>query len=126
MASAELLKIAHNIERAVTGVDTSVQLVRGDVQDVGKRVEDKLDQANRSSSLQLTAFHAEGSNISQATNSEITFYDGSRLQIHPPIIILRQKLIMTARPNGSLEAVYSRNGNPQVPVCGFMESVRSS
>jgi hypothetical protein len=52
MASAELLKITHNIERMVTGVDNSVQLVRGDVQDVqdlGKRVEDKLDQANRSS-----------------------------------------------------------------------------
>jgi hypothetical protein len=126
MASAELLKIAHNFERTVTDVDTSVQLVRGDVQDVGKSIEDKLDQANRSSFPQLTTFHAEGSNISQAINFEITFYDGFRPQIHPPTIISRQKLIMTARLNGSSEAVYSGNGNPLVPFYGFMESVRSS
>jgi hypothetical protein len=129
VASAELLKITHNIERTVTGVDNGVKLVRGDVQDVqdvGKRVEDKLDQANRSSFPQLTTFHAECSNISQATNSEITSYNGSRPQIHPPIIILRQKLVMTARPNGSSEAVYSGNGKLLVPFDGFMESVCSS
>ena len=47
MASAEQLKMTHS-------VDHRVRDVRGDVQDVGKRiqdVDDKLDQANRSSSL---------------------------------------------------------------------------
>lgn len=63
MASAESLKITRSIERTVTGIDNSVQLVRGDVQDVGRRVEDRLDQANRSSFPQSTTlilkFHRE-------------------------------------------------------------------
>jgi len=59
MASVGLLKITHSIERTVAGVNNGVQLVRGDVQDVGKRVEDKLDQANRSSFPSLTIFHCE-------------------------------------------------------------------
>ena len=69
------------------GVDDAVQHVRGDVQDVGKKVEgvdnrvesvgemmravddrvqgvdNKLDQANRASFTQLTTLHSEASNI---------------------------------------------------------------
>jgi peptidoglycan hydrolase CwlO-like protein len=61
MASAELLKVTHNVDDKVTGVDDrvkdvegKVQDVRGDVQDVGSEVrgvDDKLDQVNRSLSL---------------------------------------------------------------------------
>ena len=57
MASAEQLKIAHTVERKVTGVDERVKEVGGDVQSVGKKVQDvgqsihgKLDDTNRSSS----------------------------------------------------------------------------
>jgi hypothetical protein len=126
MASAELLRITQSIERTVTGIDDSVQLVRDDVQDVGRRVEDRLDQANRSSFPQLTTPIPKFLNISQGTSSEIAFYDGFRLQTHLGIIISRQKLITTAQPNGSLGVVYSGNGKLLVPFCGFMEIVRSS
>jgi hypothetical protein len=68
MASAELLKMTHNVDDRVKGVEGSVLDVRGDVQDVGNKVQrtgnqikrmfnrilgvdDKLDEVNRSSSL---------------------------------------------------------------------------
>ena len=61
MASAELLKVTHNVDGKVTGIDDrvknvegKVQGVRGDVQGVGNKVQgvdDKLDQINRSLSL---------------------------------------------------------------------------
>jgi hypothetical protein len=62
MASAEQLKMTHNVDGKVMGVDDrvrgvegQVQDVRVDVRDVGNMVQDvddKLDQANRSSSFQ--------------------------------------------------------------------------
>lgn len=108
MASAELLKIAHSIERTVTSVD------------------DKLDQANSSSFLQSIILHSEISNIPQGTSSGITFFDGFRLRTHRSIIILRLRPITRARLNGSFKAEYSRNGNPLVPSCGYTENVRPS
>lgn len=61
MASAEQLRMAHNIDDRVRGVGGRVQEVRvdvqdsrGDLRDVGnmvQNVDEKLDQANRSSSL---------------------------------------------------------------------------
>ena len=72
VAAAELLKMTHSVDGKVIGVDdrvrgvvVQVQDVRGDVQDVrcdvqdarddlrdvGNMVQDKLDQANRSSSF---------------------------------------------------------------------------
>ena len=65
MASAELLKMTQSVDGKVMGVRDDVQdvgnmvqsaegRVCGDVRDVGDRVQgvdDKLDQANRSSSL---------------------------------------------------------------------------
>ena len=40
MASAELLKIAHNVDDGVKGVDGKVQDVHRDLHDVGNRVQD--------------------------------------------------------------------------------------
>ena len=68
VASAEQLKMTHNVDDRVKGVEGQVQDVGGDVQDVSNKVQDvgdkvqsidgnvrgvddKLDQANRSSSL---------------------------------------------------------------------------
>ena len=65
MASAEQLKTTHSVDDRVRGVEGQVQDVRGDVQEVGNKVQDfddrvqsnirgvddKLDQASRSSSL---------------------------------------------------------------------------
>ena len=62
MASAEQLKMTHGVDDRVRGVGGQVQDVGNMVQDVDDRVQDidsnvrgvddKLDQANRSSSLQ--------------------------------------------------------------------------
>ena len=79
MASTELLKITHDVGGRVMGVDDRVQDVRGDVRNVGERVEGvsdkvqdvgnkvldidgKLEQANRSSSVNRT-IHFIASNI---------------------------------------------------------------
>ena len=69
MASAEQLKIAHTVERKVTGVDERVKEVGGDVQSVGKKVQDvgqsihgKLDDTNRSSSP-FPTLHSECSDL---------------------------------------------------------------
>jgi hypothetical protein len=83
MASVEQLKMTHNVDRKVTGVERHVQDVRSGVQDVGDKVQtvegrvqdvgikvqgvdDKLDQVNSSLSLQtltvippLRHFHRE-------------------------------------------------------------------
>jgi len=60
VASAEQLKIVHNVEARVVGVDERVQDVGGDMQNVGRKVKDvddrvqgidgKVDDTNRSSS----------------------------------------------------------------------------
>ena len=44
MAAAEQLKIAHTIERKVTGIDERVKEVGGDVQCVGKKLQDVDDR----------------------------------------------------------------------------------
>jgi len=108
MASAELLKITHGVEDTIQDVD------------------DKLDQVNRSSSPSLTTPHSEALLSSQGISSEIIFYDGFPLQTPQSIIILHRKLITTAQPSGSFEAVYIRTGNPLAPFCGCTENVRSS
>jgi archaellum component FlaC len=51
MASAELLKVTHSVERKVQGVDGRVQDISSDVKDISsevRAVDDKFDQANRS------------------------------------------------------------------------------
>ncbi len=60
----------------------------------------------------------------QGTRFEIIFYDGFRRQIHPSIITLPARLITMVQLNGFFKGVYSMNGNPLGPSCGYMESVR--
>jgi hypothetical protein len=119
MAYAEQLKMTHDVDDRVRGVEGHVQDVHSDVRDVG----DKLDQANRSLSLQTLIIIPRAQPSSQATNSEITFFDGSRPQIRPSIITLHAKLVTMARLSGFFKEVYSINGNPLVPSCGCMENV---
>ena len=93
MASAEQLRIAHNVEKKVMDVDERVQGVGDDVQDVGKKVEDvgdkvqgvdrKLDNTTRSSSLIAHALIPNAEAYSQGACSATIFYDGFRLRIHP-------------------------------------------
>ena len=134
-----------NIASGVRGVDDRLQDVgrdvRGDVRDVGNKVQgvddkvqgiasevrgvdNKLDQANRSLSLYLLLIVSSTQTALQGISSKIAFSDGSRLQIHPSIITSRLRLIIRVRPNGFFKAVYSINGNPLAPFCGYMESVR--
>ena len=132
VASAELLKVTHN-------VDGRVQDVQGDVHDVGDRVQDvdnrvqgigndvndisyEVREVTRSLSLTPTR-SSEGSDTTQGISSEIDFYDGFRRQIHPSSITLPPKLITMVQPNGFFKATYSMNGNPQVHSCGYTESV---
>jgi hypothetical protein len=150
MASAELLKATHTVDGKVTGVDDrvkgvddrvkgvegKVQDVCDDVQDVGDKVQtvdrrvqdvdDKLDQVNRAFSLQHLLIVPSANTTSQGTSSETVFHDGFRLQIHPPIITTHAKLITTAQLNGFFKELYSINGNPLDPSCGYTENVRYS
>jgi archaellum component FlaC len=117
----------------VQDVRSNVQDVRSDVQEVGDKlqnvddrvqgVDDKLHQANRSLSLQTLISIPRAQTFSQATNSEITSYDGSRPQILPPIITLHAKVITTVRLSGFFKEVYSINGSPLARSCGCMENV---
>jgi hypothetical protein len=54
----------------------------------------------------------------------IVFYNGSHLQIHPSTIILRARPITAVQLNGSFKEVFLTSGNPMVPSCGYMASVR--
>ena len=119
MASAEQLKMTHSVDDRVRGVAVHVQDVCGDVRDVG----DKLDQANRSLSLQTLIIIPRAQISSQATNSEITFFDGSLPQIRLPTITSLAKLITMARLSGFFKEVYSINGSPLARSCGCMENV---
>jgi hypothetical protein len=133
MASAEQLKMTHSVDVKVMGVDdrvrgveNQVQDARSDVRDVGDKVQSvdgKLDQANRSLSLQTLIIFPRAQTPSQGISSEITFFDGSRPQIHPPIITLHAKLITMVPLSGFFKEVYSINGSPLTPFCGCMENV---
>jgi hypothetical protein len=119
MASAEQLKMTHNVR-------VNVQDVRGDVRDVGsdiRGVDDKLDQVNRSLSVQTLIVIPRAQAASQGTSSEIVSCDGFRPQIHPSIITLHAKPITTAQLNGSSKEVYLISGNPLAPSCGYTENV---
>src|SRR5229473_2778609 len=96
MASAEQLKMTHSVDVKVMGVDdkvkgvgSQVQDVGGDVRNVGDMVQsvgDKLDQANRSLSLQTLIIVPWAQTPSQGICSETTFFDGFRPQVRRPII----------------------------------------
>ena len=63
---------------------------------------------------------------SQETNSDLAFHDGFRPQIHPPIITTHAMLTTPVRLNGLFKEVYSIDGNPPSPSCGYTENVRYS
>ena len=144
MASAELMKITYGVDDRVKRVEGNVQVVHGDVVDVSNKVEgvdnrlqgigsdvkdmvqgvdDKLEQANRSSSL-LHLLIVPGAQISpQGTSSGTVFYDGFRPQIHPSITTLHPKLITSVQLSGSFKVIYSASGSPLSRSCGFTENV---
>jgi len=126
-----------DIGKEVQGVSDEVQVVKVDVQNIGDSVRDvgdnvqrldhKLDHVNSSSSsFNFPAIHPEHSHPIQGTSSEIIFYDGFRLPIHPSIITFLARCINKVQPNGSLKEVSSNNGNPLVRSCGYTENVSSS
>jgi archaellum component FlaC len=136
----------HKVENKVQDVEGKVQDVRGDVQEVGHKVQgvdDRmqgigsdvkdissevrgLNQVNRSLFLQHLLIVPRADAASQRLSSEIVFYDGFRLQIRPSTITLHAKLVTTVQLNGFFKAVFSSNGNPLTPCCGYTENVRYS
>ena len=152
MASAELLKMTHCVDGKVMVVDDRVKRVEGnvqdvrgdvravhdDVQDVGNRIQgvdervqdigvdvkEQLDQVNRSLSFYHLLIISNAQTASQEINSEIAFHDGFCPQIHPPIITMHAKLTTPVQLDGFFREVYSVNGNPPDPSCGYMENVR--
>ena len=147
MASAEQLRIAHNVEGKVTSVDKKAQGIEDEVQNVGKKVEDvndmvqgiddgvkdvehkvqdvdrKLDDTNRSSSPLAHPLLPNAQTYSQGIYSATIFCDGSHLLIHPQTTTLHPKLITMVPPDGSFKAVFSKNGSPLVRFCGYTENV---
>ena len=147
MASAEQLKMSHNIDGRVKNVEEKVQDVRGDVHDVGIKIQDvdhrvqsvgnnissgvqgvndRLDQVNRSSFLYHLLIVPRAKTTSQGTSSEIVFRDGFRPQIRPPTITTHAKLATPVQLNGFFKAVRLVNGNPRELSCGYTENVRYS
>ena len=116
------------VDNRVQGVDNRVQGVDNRLQGISNEVLDvnnKLDQVNRSLSLSPLAIVSITQTPSQGTSSGTVFYDGFRPQTRPPIITLRPKSITTAQLNGFSKAVYSINGSPLTPSCGYTENVRN-
>src|SRR5258708_38086088 len=107
-----------NVDNRVQRLDDKVQSVGDMVQSVG----DKLDQANRSLSLQTLIIIPRAQTPSQGISSETNFFDGSRPQIHPPTITLHAKLITRVLLSGFFKEVYSINGSPLARSCGCMEN----
>ncbi len=108
-----------DVGNKVHGVDNRVQHIGNDVKDISSEVR----EVNRSLSLKFQHIIQWAQTATQGINSEIVFYGGFLRQIHPSIITLPAKLITMVLLNGFFKAVYSINGNPPVPSCGYMESV---
>jgi len=136
MASAELLRMMRSIDGKVMGVDDRVKGIEGkiqdvysDVHDVGNKVEgvdDNSDQVKRSFSFQPLLLIPSTHTSPQGTSSEIVISDGFRPQIHLSIMTLHATLVTTLLLNGLFKQVYSINGNPLVPSCGYTANVRFS
>jgi uncharacterized protein YoxC len=118
-----------DVGNKVQGVDDTVQVISSDVKVISSEVQgidDKLDLANRLSSLYQLLVAPIAQIALQGTSLKTVFYDGFPPQIHQSIITSHPKLIITVQLNGFFKAVYSVNGNPLSPSCGFMENVRYS
>ena len=117
-----------DVDNRVQGVDSRIQGVDNRLQDISNEVQDvdnKLDQVNRSLFLSPLVIVSITQTRSQGASSETVFYDGFHPQTRPPIITLRPKLIIMAQLNGFSKAVYSINGSPLTPSCGYTENVRN-
>jgi len=114
MASAEQLKMTHNVDGKVMGVDDrvrgvggQVQDVRGDVQDVGDKVQDvddKLDQANRSLSLDLDSHSACSDNF---TGNQLR--DNLLRWLSPPDPSTNHNIACKAHHNGTTQWFFQGN-----------------
>ena len=108
MASAEQLKIMHNVDGKVTGVDDrvrgvegQVQDVHGDMQGVGNKVQDvddKLDQVNRSSSFDSDS-HSVGSD--NLTGNQLR--DNLLRWLSPPDPSTNHNIACKAHHNGTAQ-----------------------
>jgi hypothetical protein len=108
MASAEQLKMTHNVDGKVMGVDNRVRGVEGQVEGVRGDVQDARVDVQ------------DVGNMVQDFGDRV---QGFRPQIHPSIITSHAKPITTAQLNGFSKEVYSIGGNLLVPSCGYMENV---
>ena len=114
MASTELLKITHDVEGRVMGVDDRVKDVKSGVQNVGERVEGvgdkvqdvgnkvleidgKLEQANSSSSLNRTILHFVTSTIFIGTQLR----DNLLRWLSPPDPSINHNIASKAHHNGT-------------------------
>ena len=119
-------RIGSDVKDEVRGIDDRVQRIGNDIKDEVRCIDDKLDQVTRSLSLYHLLIVPSAQTSLQGINSGIVFYDGFLHQIHPSIITLRARLITTVQLNGFFKAVYSINGNPMTPSCGYTGSVSYS
>ena len=140
MASAESLKVTHNVDDRVRDIEGKVEDVQDDVQDVGSKVQNvdnmvqgigsdvndiscEVEEVNRSLSPCPLLAVLRAQTMTQGISSEIVFYDGFHHRIHQSITTLPPKLIKMVQPNGSFKAKYTINGSPLVHSCGYMENV---
>ena len=114
------------IERSVQDVDHRLQSIGDYISSGVQGVDHKLDRANRSLSLQQLLIVSSAHAAPQGTNLEKAFHDGFRPQIHPPIITMHARLTIPVQLNGFSKELYSIDGNPPDPFCGYMENVRYS
>ena len=142
MAYAEVLRIAHNIDKKVEGVDEKVQCVGIQVKGVDKKVEvveEKvqmvLDSARRTacdlndgkSSLSILSSSAvEHLTRSQGRNYERTLEYGNLLLIHLQVTISHANVNTKVRQSGFVKAASSRNGRCPAPCFGSTGNVRFS
>jgi len=142
MANAEVLKVAHNIDKKVEGVDEKVQGVGAWVNDVDKKVEvveakvqmvidgaqqtaHTLDDVERSSSVPSSPT-VEYLTRSQEGNYESALENGNLLLILPQITKSHANVNTNEQRSGSAKAASLRNGRRRVPCCGSTGNVRSS
>ena len=116
-----------SVQDDVKEVASSMRIACSDVvKDISSKVRDvgdKLDQVNRSFSLNLTLIIPRAQAYLQGTYLEKSFHNGYRLQIHPSIITLHVKLILVIHLNGSFKEESSISGNRRAPYYGYMENV---
>ena len=113
------------VREGVQNVDHRVQSIGSNISRRVQGVDNKLDQVNRSLFLYFPPPVPSIHPSSQGTTSERIFYDGFHPQIRPPTITSHATLITTVPLDGFFKDLYSINGSPLGPCCGYTESVRT-